>query len=355
MIGLLFGALFAFITLIAIGVVRTFAQLPAKELKRRARQGDQIAGALYRAASYGVSLQVLLWAIVAISAALSFVILSSSLEPWFAFFVIAFLIWLGFLWIPAGDLSGMGETIARRVSPALAWVLNYLHPLLERIGNFLFRHRHFQVRTQLYEKEDLVELLERQKSQPDNRISALDIGVVQHALTFGDKLVSDVLVPQRVVVRAAIDEPIGPKLMDDLYQSGYSRFPVYEGEVTNIVGTLYLKDLVNREQKGRVRDVMRAQVYYVHEDFTLQEALQAFLKTKHHLFIVVNSFEEFVGIITIEDIIEEVIGKQIIDEFDTYDDMRAVAAKAAQRDHATRKKAKQVVEPTVSTEAAPKK
>lgn len=349
MTGLIFGGLFAFFTLIMIGLVRTFAQLPVKELKRRARQGDPLASALYRAASYGVSLQVLLWALVAISAALSFVLLSVSLEPWFAFFVIAFLIWLGFLWIPAGDLTGMGETIARKLSPVLAWLLNYLHPLLERIGNFLFRHRHFQVRTQLYEKDDLVELLEKQKGEPDNRIAAADIAVVQHALTFGDKRVSDVHVPQRVVVRVSVDEPIGPKLMDDLYQSGYSRFPVYEGDITTIVGTLYLKDLVGRDRKGRVRDVMRSQVYYVHEDFTLQEALQAFLKTKHHLFIVVNSFEEFVGILTIEDILEQIIGKQIIDEFDTYDDMRAVAAKAANHDHKERKKAKQAIEPAPET------
>ena len=61
------------------------------------------------------------------------------------------------------------------------------------------------------------------------------------------------------------------------------------------------------------------------------------------MFIVVNSFEEFVGIITIEDILEQVIGHKIIDEFDHYDDMRAVAMHQAEKEHKTRKKAADTV------------
>jgi CBS domain containing-hemolysin-like protein len=49
--------------------------------------------------------------------------------------------------------------------------------------------------------------------------------------------------------------------------------------------------------------------------------------------IVVNSFEEYIGIVTIEDVLEQIVGKQIVDEFDQYDDLRAVAAKAAAKDH----------------------
>jgi CBS domain containing-hemolysin-like protein len=78
---------------------------------------------------------------------------------------------------------------------------------------------------------------------------------------------------------------------------------------------------------------MNARLTYVHEDFSLYQTLQAFLKTKQHLFLVVNSFEELVGIITIEDVLEQMIGRAIVDEFDRYDDMRAVAAAAAHKEH----------------------
>jgi CBS domain containing-hemolysin-like protein len=83
---------------------------------------------------------------------------------------------------------------------------------------------------------------------------------------------------------------------------------------------------------------MHHQVCYVHEDQPLGEVMRAILKTHQQLFVVVNSFEEYVGIITMEDILEEVIGQQIVDEFDQYEDMRAVAARVAKKDHQTHEK-----------------
>ena len=70
---------------------------------------------------------------------------------------------------------------------------------------------------------------------------------------------------------------------------------------------------------------MDDKVYFVNEQQKLDHALTAFIRTKNHLFIVVNEFQETVGIITIEDILEQIIGQEIVDEFDRYDDMREVA------------------------------
>ena len=344
-----FGVLFAIITLLAIGLQRTYYHYPVKELKRRARNGDQLAQMLYKPVSYGVSLQVLLWSIVIISSAISFVLFSQALAPWFAIILIAFLIWLGFLWLPSSRLTVVSTRIAALLTPAISWLLNYLYPVLERIAGFFRKHKHLNIRTNLYEKEDIIDLLDRQRDLPDNRIAIHDIDLLQHVLQFSDKHISDVYVPLRALQVVNISEAIGPKLMDDLYKSGYSRFPVYDGEKTNIVATLYMKDLVKKKASGHVKDVARSEVYYVHEDFTLQQALQAFLKTKHHLFIVVNSFEEFVGIVTIEDVLEQLIGRQIVDEFDQYENMRAVAAAAALKEHTHHKKTE--AEPTVEPEA----
>jgi len=333
MASFLFGLLFAGITLLAIGLQRTYYHYPVKELKRRARAGDQIAELLYRPVSYGVSLKVLLWGIVTVSAALAFVIMSRSVEPWFAFLLVGIFVWVGFLWLPSTSLTSFSLLLARWLSPLITRLVSLLYPVLRRIGDFFLRFRHVHVQTGLYEKEDLLNLLDRQRNHPDNRIPVEDIDLVSHALEYGDRFVADAMVPLRAVKLISESEPIGPKLMDELYQSGHSRFPVYKDANTNIVGTLYLRDMVKKQVKGHVRDVMHEDVYYVHEDFYLAQVLQAFLKTKHHLFIVVNSFEEFVGIITIEDVLEQVIGKQIVDEFDKYDDMRAVAAAKARKEH----------------------
>jgi len=121
--------------------------------------------------------------------------------------------------------------------------------------------------------------------------------------------------------------------MDELHASGHSRFPVYQDKPDNVIGLLYARDLINAHASGQVRNLMKKRVLYIHEDQTLSQALQAFLKTHHHLFIVVNSFEEKVGVVTLEDIVEQIIGKPVVDEFDKYDDLRAVAAHSAKIEH----------------------
>jgi len=88
-----------------------------------------------------------------------------------------------------------------------------------------------------------------------------------------------------------------------------------------------LRDLVDtRKHSKTVHEAMARDVYFVNEQQALDHVLNAFIRTKRHLFIVINEFKETTGIITIEDIIEEIMGREIVDEFDKYDDMREVAS-----------------------------
>ncbi|MFA5004423.1 MAG: CBS domain-containing protein [Candidatus Saccharimonadales bacterium] len=340
MISYLFGSALALLALLCLALLKTYRHMPAKELKRLARHGDHLAELLYKPVAYGASLAALLWLLIGLSTAGSVVLFAGVLPAWLAVIVVALIIWVGFVWIPSGDLSRTGVWFARSSAPVFAWLLERLHPLLSYIQRVVRHYRPVTIHTGLYEKEDVIELLERQKHQPDNRIKPGEIELLVHALSFGDKLVSEVLVPKRVVTFVNASDSIGPVLTDELHKSGHSRFPVFEGKRDNLVGILYLKDLIMTHKTGSVRDLMQPHLSYVHEDFTLYQTLQAFLKTKHHLFLVVNNFEEFVGIITIEDIVEQMVGKPIVDEFDKYDDLRAVAAAAAKKDHADHEKDK---------------
>jgi CBS domain containing-hemolysin-like protein len=263
---------------------------------------------------------------------------------------VAIVLWLGFAWMPSTRLTSYGARLAFWLTPAVAWLLNNLDPVFSRLTDLWHRYFPPQVHSGLYEKDDLLSLIQQQRLQPDNRIPHGEIEMALHALTFGDKQVADVLIPKRVVAMVKADEPIGPSLMDELHKSGHSRFPVFEGKDDNIVGILYLRDLITTRKTGTVKDLMKPHITYVHEDFTLYQTLQAFLKTKRHLFLTVNSFEEFTGIITIEDIIEQIVGKAIVDEFDKYDDLRAVAAAAAKKDHDVHEKKNAEPEPTETTE-----
>jgi|GEM_PF-50285 len=332
------------VALLALGLQRTYSVLSAKELKRRAREEDPLAMVLYRAVAYGASLRLLLWLVIVAASAGSFVIFGRLSHPILAFLAVAIAIGYGFIWMPAHRATKVGMRLAVWLTPAVAWVMRHLYPVLNRITDFIRTHRPIEMHTGLYDRDDLLKLIERQKHQPDSRISTETLELLSHTLTFGDKLVRDSMVPRRAVRMVSADEPVGPVLIKDLYDSGFSRFPVHGENQEEIIGTLYLRDLVNLKHTGTTKDVMKHSVYYVHEDYPLEQVLDAFLKTKHHLFVVVNSFEEIVGLITIEDIIEQILGCKIVDEFDQYDDVRAVAAHQAHARHVTNhKKGQEVV------------
>jgi CBS domain containing-hemolysin-like protein len=321
------------LSLLTISLQRTYQSVPVKELKRRAQSGDEIALLLHRAASYGHSLRAVLWFLVGISNAAFFLLAALYTPAWFAFTISAALIWVGFVWLPARDVSRFGQWLAVRLAPVFAWLLYYAHNPIDRAFTFIRRIRPITIHTGLYDRYDLLDLLERQQVQADNRIEKTELEIARHALSFGDKLIRDVMVPRRSVKMVSVDDAIGPVLMAELHDSGHSRFPVYEGKQDNIVGTLFLRDAMKTKSGGLVKSKMRPQVGYLHEDQGLGDALQAILKLRHHLFIVVNSFEEFVGIITIEDVLEQIVGKPIIDEFDEYENIRAVAERAAKLEH----------------------
>ncbi len=320
-------------TLLSVSFQRTYSRIPLKELKRRARAGDEIAMGLMKAVSYGHSLRAVLWFLIGLSSAGFFVAVSQQAPTWFAVAASGILIWLGFVWLPASDVSKISERLASNAAPALAKILQYLHPLIDWFVRFVHKHRPVHFHTGIYDKSDLLNLIDHQLVQPDNRIEKTELEIAKSVLKFGDVTVGEAMVPRRVIKQISADEQLGPVLMDELHKSGHSRFPVYETKKDNIVGTLFLRDLVKSKSSGTVRKLMKNSVYYLHEDQSLHDALQALIKTHHHLFVVVNEFEEYVGIISSEDILEAILGQPIIDEFDQYDDLRAVAARDARDEH----------------------
>lgn len=335
----------AALTIASVSLQKTYAKVPLKELKRRANKGDELAKGLHQAVSYGVSLDILLWMIIGLSAGGLAVTLSHSLPSWLALFGCASLLWVAFAWLPNTRVTNLSQQAAKKAAPGLAWLLAHLYPVLNKLGGLIQKHSKITVHSGIFQKEDLVDLLDRQAHQPDNRMTTYELGIVKSALTFSDRVIRDVMTPKRVVKTVKQTDTVGPVLMTELHKSGFSRFPVTGEKPDQIVGTLYLHDLVNVKHGGPVKDHMKKAVFYVNEEKPLQHALQAFLKTKHHLFIVVNGFEEIVGIITIEDVLEEVLGKQIVDEFDKYEDLRAVAALEAKRDRSTHKHPEHEEEP----------
>lgn len=315
-----------------IGLQKVYSGESAIELKRQARKGDKTAELLYRVVSYGLDVEIFFWALVSILGASLFVLLAITLPTWLAIIITTLIVWFGFVWLPRTHSSRYMQLAAKYISPVANWLLNKLQPIIKRANHHATKRLPTVQHTKIFERDDLIKLLDKQQKQIDNRIAKEELQIAKNALGFGEKRVSEVMTPKRMIKMVSTHDMIGPVLMDELHKSGHSRFPVKHDSPDNIVGTLFIRDLMSAKQGGFIKDVMRKDVFYVNQDEPLARVLDAFIKTKHHLFMVVNGFEELVGVISVEDIIEQVIGKQLIDEFDSYDDLRAVAQMNAKKD-----------------------
>jgi CBS domain containing-hemolysin-like protein len=321
-------AFLLFILLTSVLLDKASRTVSIKELKRRARGSkDTNTSAIYKLTSLGESLSIFLWLVGGVSGSILIVKIALNSA---AIAIISILIasWLVLSKRPL-NTGGWLWKLAGIISVPVYKIVSFMHPLLIRLAKFVSRLRPINIHTGLYDKDDLLDLINIQNHQIDNRIPEEDLKITFGALTFGDKLVRDFMTPRRQIKFVAATDAIGPLLMDELHASGFSRFPVVDAPTkeTNpqIVGTLYLKDLLEHTDKGRVKDVMRKGAYYINESQNLRDALGAFLKSQRHLLTVVNNFEEISGVISLEDVMEQVLGVKIVDEFDRYEDLRAVA------------------------------
>lgn len=175
----------------------------------------------------------------------------------------------------------------------------------------------------VHSREELIELLGRsgQAVTPSERQMLVSV------LGFGDATVKDVMTPRAAINSINKDEFLGPLVLSELHSLGTSRLPVTDGDIDHIVGVLHLRGMLSLDNKKSTtaEKAMDPTVHYVGENAALGGVMNSFLKTRHHLFIVINESRETVGLITLEDVIERLIGRPIVDEDDVSEDMRQVA------------------------------
>jgi CBS domain containing-hemolysin-like protein len=135
---------------------------------------------------------------------------------------------------------------------------------------------------------------------------------------FGDTLAREVMVPRIDTVAIEVSKSVSDAL-DVVMRAGHSRIPVYENTIDNIVGILYAKDLLKywRDETSslKLRDLLR-NVYYIPESKKVDELLQELQQRKVHIAVVVDEYGGTAGLVTIEDILEEIVG-EIQDEYDS--------------------------------------
>ncbi|XP_056669050.1 metal transporter CNNM4 isoform X2 [Monodelphis domestica] len=186
----------------------------------------------------------------------------------------------------------------------------------------------------IYNREKLIEML--RLTEPYNDLVKEELNMIQGALELRTKTVEDIMTQLQDCFMIRNDAILDFNTMTEIMESGYTRIPVFEDEHSNIVDILYVKDLafVDPDDCTPLKTITRFYnhpVHFVFYDTKLDSMLEEFKKGKSHLAIVqkVNSegegdpFYEVIGLVTLEDVIEEIIKSEILDESDMYTDNRS--------------------------------
>jgi CBS domain containing-hemolysin-like protein len=190
--------------------------------------------------------------------------------------------------------------------------------LLNHIGNLLlrlFKVPPAQGHARVLSSEEL-ELLVTESAE-GGLLNEEEEEMIRNIFDFSDRLVGQVMTPRTKVQAIPSDMPHN-ELLTVVTESRHSRFPVYEGDLDHIVGILNLKDLVRHSIKRQsgfdLRLILRA-APAVPEDFPVESLLAAFKQQRLHMAIVLDEFGGMAGIVTLEDLVEEIVG-EVRDEFD---------------------------------------
>ncbi len=156
--------------------------------------------------------------------------------------------------------------------------------------------------------------------------------LIENLLKLKEIQVKDILTPRSVVFSLDGTKAIEQVLQDDdLYI--YSRIPVYKETVDNIIGLVFAKKILksasqNNPNKESLLNIMEP-IYRIPESMPIYFLLDHFIKRKEHLFLVHDSYRQYSGIVTLEDAIETLLGREIIDEADKVEDMQKYALEKA--------------------------
>lgn len=140
--------------------------------------------------------------------------------------------------------------------------------------------------------------------------------LINNVFEFNDKVVSEIMIHRKDIYAIDINSDID-NILKELDEYKYSRIPVYEENIDNIVGLLFIKDLlanVKKKDKVKISKIIR-EPYFVSENKQIDELFRDLQKNKHQLAIVLDEYGGTAGLVTMEDIIEELVGN-IFDEYD---------------------------------------
>lgn len=320
---ILFGFILLLTSALFAGLTIGLMSLDLSALHRKAKMGDKNAIKVLKIRKNSMLLLVTL--LLGNAGANSFfsILVGDHLTGALAGIMSTVLIFLFGEVLPQAFLSRHALSFGAASAPFIQVLMKVFYPICAPIAYVLTRILGEEV-SQTYTKKDIISIVEETDTQ-EGDIDTDEQRLVKGSLSFSHKKVHDVMTPGTVVTVVEADDSIDTEYLTTLKEVQYSRIPVYAEDQNHIIGILYYKDLVGVELPKTVKEIMDSTVHFVNTRDRLDSVLDQFIKTKMHLFVVIDDFGSFEGVITLEDIVEEIIGREIMDEEDDVADLRGLA------------------------------
>jgi putative hemolysin len=228
--------------------------------------------------------------------------------------------------VPKGIALGHPERTALAVSTPVRWFFVALRPLiwlLQSSTTLILRTFGLEPPGAEHEAHSEAELrMLLSSSAEQGEIEHGEQEMLYKVFDFADKEVSAVMVPRPEVVAISIALP-APEALQAVLDSPYTRYPVYRESLDDIVGVLHIRDLIVAMHERGIANVNMEELvrpaYMVPETKELAPLLTEFRRTNQHLAVVIDEYGSMEGIVTLEDLLEEIVG-EIEDEFDLPDE-----------------------------------
>ena len=284
------------------------------DLRRKARQGDVIAARVYRYRKDGYYLIFcILLGNVGVNTAMS-ILLGNMTNGVIGGLIATLLITMFGEILPQAIFTQRGYRFVRH----FFWLLDVIYvlfwPLARPMSKLLNRWLGKET-PQLYSHQELEQIIHEHAERSDSPVDYDESRIAAGALQFSKKTAGDLVTPMSEVFTVNLDDELDATLLAQIKHAGHSRIPVQSDGT--FVGLLYVKDLVGQELPLPVSQVYHDKIHDIDARSHLDTVLSRFIQTRSHLFVVVDPEDQQMGIITLEDVIEEILKQEIEDEFDS--------------------------------------
>lgn len=307
------------------GLTLGLLSLDKAELKRKIALGDKAAKKVYGVRKRGnLLLCTLLLGNVAVNSTLA-IFLGDIASGFIAGIVSTGLIVIFGEIIPQATFSRYALQFGASTSWLVRIFIVLFFPITWPIAFALDKALGEEMNT-IYSKKELVKIVEEHKVAEESEIDADEHRIVKGALSFSDKTAKDIMTPRTVLYALEVTDILSEDLLDEIREEGFTRVPVYDQTFDNVVGVLYTKDLIGIKPGKFVSEFSNQhKLLKITLETKLDDLLNLFIKSKTHLALVLDEYGGLDGVVTLEDVIEEVFSVEILDETDDVADWQEYA------------------------------